>query len=272
MNTYLKILFLGASLSLGFSACQNDTPDNTVEEKKVGETPAPASTTTEMPSASLAENKEEIAAKKKKAEALMNQMKKDSVETEKVRVKKEKKEAARELRRKKRKEKRRAERKRKLAEKEAALAAAKAQNDAGNQGVVKNTSVQDTDEIVEEPLSSNNGNARIRFSEMSHDYGIIQQGEEVKHKFKFRNTGTTELVISNVTVSCGCTHPSYPFIPLAPGEEGYIGVHFDSKGRLGKQKPTITVYTNAQPQSYDLHLEGYVDARRESDEAIQDSL
>ncbi|MEM8909702.1 MAG: DUF1573 domain-containing protein, partial [Bacteroidota bacterium] len=112
----------------------------------------------------------------------------------------------------------------------------------------------------------------IDFYEATHQFGTIQQGEEVKHQFKFKNTGQSALVISDVQVSCGCTQPSYPFIPIEPGEEGYIGVLFKSAGRLGKQRPTITVVTNADPKTYKLHLEGIVDAKREGSTEQRDSL
>ena len=112
----------------------------------------------------------------------------------------------------------------------------------------------------------------IDFSEMTHRYGTIQQGEKVNHRFKFKNTGKSDLIIKDVKVSCGCTHPSYPFIPIAPGEEGYIGVNFDSAGRLGKQKPTVTVVTNARPKTYKLYLEGYVDAERATSTEEKDTL
>ena len=98
----------------------------------------------------------------------------------------------------------------------------------------------------------------IAFKEMVHNYGNIDQGEKVNHKFVFTNMGSKELVISGAKATCGCTQPSFPFLPIAPGEEGFIGVVFDSKGKLGRQKPKITVTTNASPPTYELFLEGFV--------------
>ena len=103
---------------------------------------------------------------------------------------------------------------------------------------------------------------KISFASSTHDYGVIMQGDKVEHKFKFTNKGAADLLITNVSVSCGCTHPSYPFIPIKPGEEGSIGVVFDSKGKLGRQTPTITVVTNSRPTTYKLKLQGFVDAER----------
>ncbi len=101
---------------------------------------------------------------------------------------------------------------------------------------------------------------KISFDNKVHEYGMIMQGDKVSHKFSFTNTGSADLVISDVSASCGCTKPSYPFIPIAPGEKGYIGVNFDSKGKLGRQKPSVTVVSNAGTTK--LYLEGFVDAER----------
>lgn len=101
---------------------------------------------------------------------------------------------------------------------------------------------------------------KISFDNKVHEYGMIMQGDKVTHKFTFTNTGSADLVISDVSASCGCTKPSYPFIPIAPGEKGYIGVNFDSKGKLGRQQPSVTVVSNAGTSK--LRLEGFVDAER----------
>lgn len=83
----------------------------------------------------------------------------------------------------------------------------------------------------------------------THDFGKITQGEKVSHSFKFRNTGGSDLVISSAQGSCGCTVPSYPKKPIPPGGEGNIDVVFDSNGKSGKVSKTVTVVTNAEPNT-----------------------
>lgn len=90
------------------------------------------------------------------------------------------------------------------------------------------------------------------------NYGKIAQGDIVMHEFEFTNTGNAELVVTDVRASCGCTQPTYPFLPIMPGEKGLIGVKFDSKGKLGKMKPIVTITTNAEPAVTRLFLEGFV--------------
>jgi Protein of unknown function (DUF1573) len=116
-----------------------------------------------------------------------------------------------------------------------------------------------------EKKKSTKGLPAITFKKTVHDYGRIVQGDKVKHNFVFTNTGDKELVISNATASCGCTQPSFPFNPIAPGEESYIGVVFDSKGKLGRQKPVITITTNSKPAVYEIFLEGFVDSAADDD-------
>ena len=101
--------------------------------------------------------------------------------------------------------------------------------------------------------------SKIAFEKTVYEYGTIKQGEVVKHDFKFTNTGNAPLVIKKVDASCGCTFPSYPFIPIEPGKEGTIGVTFNSTGKIGPQKPTITVVTNGRPRTLKLNLDGYVE-------------
>lgn len=87
--------------------------------------------------------------------------------------------------------------------------------------------------------------AEIIFKEKSIDFGNITQGDKVEHNFIFENTGDTPLVISNVAVTCGCTAPSWPKTPIAPGEKGEMKVIFNSSGKMGSQNSVVRVYSNA---------------------------
>jgi len=58
--------------------------------------------------------------------------------------------------------------------------------------------------------------------------------------------------------SCGCTVPSYPKTPIAPGATGEIVVRYDSKGKVGQQSPVITIVANTNPRQTRLSLRGFV--------------
>lgn len=87
--------------------------------------------------------------------------------------------------------------------------------------------------------------AVITFQEDKFDFGDIYQGDKVEHTFKFENTGTEALIITNVQTTCGCTAPNWPRDPVAPGQEGEIKVVFNSAGKMGVQNKIITIVSNA---------------------------
>jgi hypothetical protein len=85
----------------------------------------------------------------------------------------------------------------------------------------------------------------------------VVQGEVVEHVFKIRNEGNEDLIITSVKPSCGCTSPKWTQKAIAPGEEGEIHVAFNTGGKMGPQKKSIAVYSNA-PKPLVLYLEGEV--------------
>jgi hypothetical protein len=87
------------------------------------------------------------------------------------------------------------------------------------------------------------------FDDTTHDFGLVYQGDHVHCTFKFKNTGTVDLVISSATGSCGCTVPSYPKKSVPPGQEGQIDVNFDSSGKQGKVEKMVSLVTNCQPNT-----------------------
>jgi hypothetical protein len=99
---------------------------------------------------------------------------------------------------------------------------------------------------------------KIEFENDIHDFGKIIQGEKVTYSFKFRNTGKSLLLISDVSTSCGCTVTEYPKEPIKPGEAGKINVSFDSEGKRGPQNKTATVSTNTQPNTTVLRIQAMV--------------
>ncbi len=94
----------------------------------------------------------------------------------------------------------------------------------------------------------------MSFKEDFFDFGVIIQGEKVCHTFAFTNTGKSNLIISSVHASCGCTVPKYSKQPIPPGSAGEIEVTFDSSGRSGIQSKSVTVSSNAQPSTFELRF------------------
>ena len=76
------------------------------------------------------------------------------------------------------------------------------------------------------------------------DLGKIKEGQQVEVAFRFKNTGTKNLVIDDVTASCGCTVPEKPEKAFIPGEEGVIKAKFDSKDKFGEINKQVYVSAN----------------------------
>ncbi len=86
--------------------------------------------------------------------------------------------------------------------------------------------------------------AKISFTKEKHDYGTIKNGANGICTFEFKNTGNAPLIISNAKGSCGCTVPTWPHEPIAPGAKGSIEVKYDTK-RAGAINKMVTITSNA---------------------------
>ncbi len=104
---------------------------------------------------------------------------------------------------------------------------------------------------------------KIKFKDEVYDFGKVKDGTLVEHDYEFVNDGENPLVLKNVKASCGCTTPSWPRDPIAPGKTGKIHAAFDSKGRGSEggsvQNKSITVTGNFEGGSLVLTLKGLVD-------------
>ena len=99
---------------------------------------------------------------------------------------------------------------------------------------------------------------QMSFDEPTFDFGEIKEGDIVEHRFTFTNTGKSDLSIKDANVSCGCTFPSLPFLPIAAGDKGFIDVRFNSVNKSGAQRATVTINSNAANDPVELVLSGRV--------------
>jgi len=95
------------------------------------------------------------------------------------------------------------------------------------------------------------------FEETQFDFGTIDAGNPVEHIFKFKNTGNAPLVIVDAKSSCGCTVPSYPKTPVAPGEEGELLVKYNASGKNQVNK-TVTITANTQKGKEIINIKAFV--------------
>ncbi len=98
----------------------------------------------------------------------------------------------------------------------------------------------------------------MTFSEMTHDFGVIEEGEKVTHVFTFHNTGEEPLIVNSAKGSCGCTIPTFSKEPIPPGGSGEMEVVFNSKGKVGNQTKTVTINANTAPNPTRLTIKAEV--------------
>ncbi len=129
---------------------------------------------------------------------------------------------------------------------------------------IENTGVQPANPAVDPnapaatPAAPSGPTTTMEFAETTFDFGTVNDGEMVSHSYKFKNTGSEPLVLSDAKGSCGCTVPKWPREPIAPGASGEIVVEFNSKGKGGKRNQKVTLTANTNPPQSFIYLTGEV--------------
>jgi hypothetical protein len=102
---------------------------------------------------------------------------------------------------------------------------------------------------------------QIKVDKDVHDYGTMEQGGDGTCIFTISNTGNAPLIISLCKGSCGCTVPTCPKEPIAPGASASITVKYDTK-RVGPINKSVTITTNAvnQPRKV-VRIKGNIKAK-----------
>ncbi len=97
----------------------------------------------------------------------------------------------------------------------------------------------------------------MKFEQTTVDYGTIQQNSDPLRVFTFKNTGDSPLIITGAKGSCGCTVPSYPKKPIAPGETANIEVRYDTK-RVGAFRKSVRITTNEKTMQKSKNEQGEI--------------
>jgi hypothetical protein len=104
---------------------------------------------------------------------------------------------------------------------------------------------------------------QFSFETEAHDFGKITQGEKVTYSFRFKNTGGSDLIISEAHGSCGCTVPQYPRGPISPGSAASVDITFDSDGKSGKIEKSVSLSANTSPNTKILKITAQVEIPEE---------
>jgi len=118
-------------------------------------------------------------------------------------------------------------------------------------------------DLVNNPVSADGSGdisslPKFKFVTTEHDFGKLIDGVKVSFKFKFKNVGGSDLIISYVKPSCGCTATKYSKEPVPPGGSGVIELTFDSSHQPGMNFKHASVMANTQPNIVDLKIRAEV--------------
>lgn len=97
----------------------------------------------------------------------------------------------------------------------------------------------------------------IWFEETLHNYGEIPVGSDGRWSFVFQNLGNVPIVVNRVRSTCGCTVPSWPREPVAPGDSASITVEYNT-AQTGTFLKSVFVYSTAANSPVKLQIKGRV--------------
>lgn len=107
--------------------------------------------------------------------------------------------------------------------------------------------------------------AKITFENTKHNFGSFMEAAGVQTTtFKFKNAGTSPLILNSVRASCGCTTPKWTRDPIAPNGSGEITVSYNPKNRPGSFNKSVTVSSNAETATVVLTISGQVQQREKT--------
>ena len=98
----------------------------------------------------------------------------------------------------------------------------------------------------------------MQFYESRYDFGVVHEGDVVKHSFRFKNTGNNPLMIAKADVTCGCTVPEFPVDAITAGSDGEIVVVYNTTGKSGITKKDVTIHANTLPEAITIYIEADV--------------
>lgn len=109
------------------------------------------------------------------------------------------------------------------------------------------------------PATQPVANVKLEVDPPDFKFGEIWQGAAAKREFTLKNVGP-EAVSLSAKSTCGCTVPTQPKSPLAPGESCKIEVSYDTR-RMGEAHKKVILYVaGTQQVAAEIPVEGKVNA------------
>ena len=138
-----------------------------------------------------------------------------------------------------------------------------------NSDEVQGIATSDFQDFIENPMQSDgtidsSKLAQITFEKTVHDFGTVNENDQLLHQFIFTNTGNVPLIISNANSTCGCTIPDWPKHPIPVGGKGEIEVKFNTTMRPNMQTKPVRIYANTLPNETIIYIRAFVKPKSEN--------
>ncbi|MCS7297844.1 MAG: DUF1573 domain-containing protein [Bacteroidia bacterium] len=91
-------------------------------------------------------------------------------------------------------------------------------------------------------------------------FGRVAQGTLVKARFILLNEGKAPIQIQEIKPSCSCSVLSWERRSLPPGDSIAVEVSFNTAGKIGRQRKSFSVVSNAENSPTLFYLVGEVEA------------
>jgi hypothetical protein len=89
---------------------------------------------------------------------------------------------------------------------------------------------------------------KLKLEKNKYDFGNVQEGKFYIANIKLSNDGEGDLIIKNVSTTCGCTAALVQDLNVKPGKSTILKIELDTSGREGKFVRVVNVQTNDRLQ------------------------
>lgn len=83
----------------------------------------------------------------------------------------------------------------------------------------------------------------IRLDKTSHDFGKVETGNTVKHRFRVHNAGQQNLIITKLESACDCVRFGLSNGVVGPGQTAYLELSFASD-KITNLEDTFKIFSN----------------------------
>jgi hypothetical protein len=78
----------------------------------------------------------------------------------------------------------------------------------------------------------------------AYDFGVLDEGVQIVHEFKLRNTGKSEVIIQDVSASCSCTEATISSRNIAPNASAVVTVAYRGRSIATRDAADVAIVSS----------------------------